>query len=333
MSPPSASAGSRPTPSASAGSRPPAAWLGVEIGGTKVALRAEAPGGRFRERVVRWHGRGVASDMAQLATEVGLLRLAVPGGFAAVGIALPATVGPDDRVAVWPSRPEWIGLHVRRAMAELFPGTPVGWAGEGDLAALAEAEATGCADVLYVEVGTGVGGGLTSGAGPLPGLGRGSFALGHVVTDPDGPPCRCGRRGCLQSIASGPATLARASRLHGAEVTYRSLREGFAHQEPWAVQAVDRTCHRIALAVTGVRELMHPGLVVVGGGFAAGLPGFVDAVARHLHALARPGVPAPPVRPSCRGGLTSLRGAVALARVLGRAPVGTAAPAGHDPPG
>ncbi|QJT05499.1 ROK family protein [Streptomyces asoensis] len=320
-------------PSAAAGSRRPAAWLGMDIGGTKVALRAETPGGEVRERVARWHGRGVAADMARLATEVGLLHREVPGGFAAVGIALPATVGPDDRVMVWPSRPEWIGLDVRCAMAELFPDTPLGWADDGDLAALAEAEATGCADVLYVGVGTGIGGGLASGAGPLPGLGRGSFELGHVVTDPDGPPCRCGRQGCLQSTASGPATLARASLLHGADVTYRRLREGLEHQEPWAVQAVDRTCHRIALAVTGVRELMHPGLVVVGGGFAAGLPGFVDMVAHHVHALARPGVPAPPVRASCRGGLTSLYGAVALARVLGRDPARTAALASRVPPG
>ncbi|CAM5323409.1 MULTISPECIES: ROK family protein [Streptomyces] len=320
-------------PSSAAGSREPAAWLGMDIGGTKVALRAEIPGGRARERVVRWPGRGAAGDLARLAAEVALLHREVPGGFAAVGVALPATVGPDDRVVVWPSRPEWVGLDVRCAMAELFPDTPVGWADDGDLAALAEAEATGCADVLYVGVGTGVGGGLTCGGGPVPGLGRGSFELGHVVTDPDGPPCRCGRRGCLQSTASGPATLARAGRLHGADVTYRQLREAFAHQEQWAVRAVDRTCHRIALAVTGVRELMHPQLVVVGGGFAAGLPGFVDLVAHHLHALARPGVPAPPVRASCRGGLTSLYGAVALARVLEREPARTAALARRVPPG
>ncbi|MGV9557688.1 ROK family protein [Streptomyces sp. NPDC003401] len=319
--------------SAAARSRAPAAWLGLDIGGTKVALRAEIPGGEVRERVARWHGRGVASDLARLAAEVRLLHREVPGGFAAVGIALPATVGPDDRVVVWPSRPEWIGLDVRGAMAELFPDTPVGWADDGDLAALAEAEATGCADVLYVGIGTGVGGGLTSGAGPLPGLGRGSFEFGHVVTDPDGPSCRCGRRGCLQSTASGPATLARASRLRGAEVTYRRLREGLVHREPWAVQAVDRTCHRIALAVTGVRELMHPALVVVGGGFADGLPGFVDTVAHHVHALARPGVHAPPVRASCRGGLTSLYGAVALARVLGRDPARATALASPAPPG
>ncbi|WP_225829855.1 ROK family protein [Streptomyces sp. NK08204] len=316
-----------------AGPREPATWLGLDLGGTKVALRAETDSGEARERVLRWHGRGVASDLAQLACEVGLLRREVPGVFAAVGVALPATVGPDDRVAVWPSRPEWTGLDVRRAMGELFPGTPFGWADDGDLGALAEAEATGCADVLYVGVGTGVGGGLTSGAGPLPGLGRGSFELGHVVTDPDGPRCRCGRRGCLQSTASGPATLARASRLRGAGTTYGRLRAGLADQEPWAVQAVDRTCHRIALAITGVRELLHPGLVVVGGGFAAGLPGFVDTVAHHLDALARPGVPAPPVQASCRGGLASLYGAVALARLLGRDQARTAALASRVPPG
>jgi hypothetical protein len=72
------------------------------------------------------------------------------------------------------------------------------------------------------------------------------------------------------------------------------------------------------MAITGVCELLHPSLVVVGGGFAAGLPGLVDGVARHVAALARTGVAAPVVRRSELGGLSTLHGAVALARLVGR---------------
>ena len=55
-------------------------------------------------------------------------------------------------------------------------------------------------------------------------------------------------------------------------------------------------------------------------------------VAHHLRALDRPSVPVPPVRASCRGGLTSLYGAVALARALERGPERTAAPTGRPCP-
>jgi kanosamine 6-kinase len=293
-------------------------WLGIDLGGTKVALRAETDDGEVREHVFRWRGRGLGSDLAQLSAEVSLLRQQVPGGFAAVGIALPATVGTDGLVTAWPSRPEWLGLDVRRTFRDLFGDTPVRWADDGDLGALAEARATGCDDLLYVGVGTGVGGGLISGGELWPGLDRGSFEIGHLVTDADGPLCQCGRRGCLQATASGPATLARAARLRGTGVAYDELQQAVLADEEWAVQAVDRSCHRIAVAITGIRELLHPSLAVVGGGFAAGLPSFADMVSRHIATLARPGVPTPLVKPSLVGGLSTLHGAVALARLIGQ---------------
>jgi kanosamine 6-kinase len=295
-----------------------AAWLGLDLGGTKVALRAETDEGRVHEHLFHWRGRGLESDLEQLAAEVAFLRQQVPDGFHSVGIALPASVGTDGLIDAWPGRPEWLGLDVRPAFQQLFANTSVRWADDGDLGALAEARASGVDDVLYVGVGTGVGGGLMSGGVLWPGLDRGSFELGHLVTDADGLRCRCGRRGCLQATASGPATLARAARLRGADVVYKDLQQGLLADEEWAVQSVDRSCHRLAVAITGVRELLRPDLVVVGGGFAAGLPNFTATVARHVAALARPGVSPPLVRASLLGGLSTLHGAVALARLSGQ---------------
>lgn len=294
-----------------------ATWLGLDLGGTKVALRAETEdGGLVREHLFRWRGRSLESDLAQLAAEVSLFRRQIPGGFAGVGVALPATVGGDGLITSWPNRPEWLGLDVPHTLHALFGDTPVRWADDGDLGALAEARAANCDDVLYVGVGTGVGGGLVAGGALVPGLYRGSFEIGHLVTDADGPMCRCGRRGCLQATASGPATLARAARLRGAEVDYDDLQKGLIADEEWAVQSVDRSCHRLAVAITGVRELLHPSLVVVGGGFAEGLPSFTENVARHMATLARSGVPAPLVKSSLIGGLSTLHGAVVLARLM-----------------
>ncbi|MCR6488771.1 ROK family protein [Amycolatopsis sp. OK19-0408] len=286
-------------------------WLGVDFGGTKVALRAETEGGEVREHAFRWRGRGLESDLTQLAAEVTRFRRPVPAGFAGIGVAMPATVGADGLVTTWPNRPEWTGLDLRRTFRTVFGDAPLRWADDGELGALGEARELGCDDLLYVGVGTGVGGGLILGGRRWPG----SFELGHVVTDADGPECRCGRRGCVQASASGPATLARASSLRGAPVDFDALRDGWRAGADWAVDAVDRTCHRLAVAITGVRELLAPGTVVVGGGFAGGLPGFVDSVARHVDALARPGVTAPVVRASPLGALSTVYGAVALARL------------------
>ncbi|MED7954525.1 ROK family protein [Kitasatospora sp. NPDC058201] len=298
--------------------------LGIDVGGTKVALRAEggAPGGpvRTEEAVLPWpEARGAAADWAALADAVARLRERWGGDFTAVGVAMPATVGPDGRVLAWPGRPGWEDFGLAPALRELFPAATVGWADDGDLAALAEAVHAGRDHLVYLGVGTGVGGGVVHRGAPLPGPSRGSCEAGHLIVDRGGPRCDCGRHGCLQATASGPATLRRAALLRGAPVGFAELRAALAGGEPWAEEAVEETCSALAAAAVSLAELFHPELTVVGGGFADGLPGFAARVEAHAAALARPGGPAPAIRPAALGGLSSLHGAVALAR---RQPLG-----------
>ncbi|MFB0619041.1 ROK family protein [Streptomyces sp. AGS-58] len=289
--------------------------LGVDIGGTKVAFRAETGDGRVEESTFTWGPhRDAGRDLAELAAH--LRQSSALTDVRAVGVALPATVGPGERITAWPSRPAWTGLAVGPALRELFPGAAVAWADDGDLGALAEADAAGCPHLLYVGVGTGVGGGLVLDGALCPGPGRGSFEIGHLVVDQDGPDCVCGRRGCLQATASGPATLARAARLRGRPVTFDALRDGLSDHLPWAEAALDRTARALATAIAGVGELVRPERALLGGGFAAGIPALLDTVAAHLTALGRPGHPTPPLTPARLGGLSSLRGALLLARRL-----------------
>ncbi|WP_103350665.1 ROK family protein [Amycolatopsis sp. CA-128772] len=292
-------------------------YLGIDVGGTKVAFRAETDGGPADESAFGWAPRhSVARDLVQLAGHVAELRARLPAPLRAVGVAMPGTIGPDGRIAAWPSRPEWTGLALDPALRGLFPEAAVAWADDGDLGALAEARAAECDNLLYVGVGTGVGGGLVLHGEPCPGSARGSFELGHVVVELDGPPCVCGRRGCLQAIASGPATLDSAARLRGAAVSFDDLRHALGDGQPWAVSAVRRTARALAAAVTSVQELVHPDRVILGGGFAAGIPELVGWVSEHLTEFARPGQRPLPAAPAALGGLSSLRGAVSLARLI-----------------
>jgi kanosamine 6-kinase len=291
--------------------------LGIDVGGTKVAFRVESGTACVEETSFGWGPRhSVEEDFAQLAAHVAGLRDRLGTPPAAVGVAMPGTVGPDGRVVTWPSRPEWTGTDLKTALHGLFPEAAVAWADDGDLGALAEARASGCENLLYVGIGTGIGGGLVLGGVPCPGLGRGSFEIGHVIVELGGARCVCGRRGCLQALASGPATLRRAGSLRGADVTFDDLREAVRGEEPWATEAIDATARALAAAVTGVQELVHPERALLGGGFAAGIPELVGRVAAHLPGLARPGLPPLPLAQAALGGLSSLRGAVSLARLI-----------------
>jgi kanosamine 6-kinase len=304
------------------------------VGGTKVALRLEGAGdgaddgagdgdgavagaGAAPEAGFRWEPSATpAEDLAALAANVATLRARWGGPVAAVGVAMPATLDAGGRVVTWPGRPSWVGLDLAVALREIFADAQVSFADDGDLAALAEADHARCADLLYLGVGTGIGGGIVLDGRSCPGPARGSCEVGHLVIDMGGARCDCGRRGCVQAVASGPATLRRAAERRGGEVTFTELRDAWVDGAPWALACVRESATALAVAVVGLTELLHPSLAVVGGGFADGMPGFVEAVADHADSLARPGHPTAPVRAAGLGGLSSLYGAVLLARSL-----------------
>jgi kanosamine 6-kinase len=296
-------------------------YLGIDIGGTKVAFRAESDSGRSYASSFRWSQRGDhqpesgARDLDTLRQNLGELRKRWCD-IEAVGIAMPATLDGSGRVISWPGRPGWVGLNLQVALSALFPDAEVRCADDGNLAAVAEAREADCADLLYVGVGTGIGGGIVLDGQPCPGLARGSCEIGHIVIDRFGLPCDCGRRGCVQAVASGPATLRRAAELHESDVTFDELRQAFVGGASWAVSSIEESCGALAVAVITVGELLHPTLVLIGGGFASGIPGFVATVSKHVARLARPGHPPAPIRPALLGGLSSLHGAVLVARSI-----------------
>ena len=288
--------------------------LAVDVGGTKVALRAEASGRPTFDRTFRWPpGADPAADLAMLDAEVAALRAAW-GPVHTVGIAMPATIEATGTVLTWPGRPSWVGLDFAGACRRIFPDSRTAYADDGDLAALAEARHAGHDDVVYLGVGTGVGGGVVLGQRLVPG--HTSAEIGHMVVDLDGARCDCGRTGCLQSVASGPATLRRASLARGRDVSFDDLQAGLRDGRPWAVEAIHASCAALAATVVSLSELLDPAVAIVGGGFADGLPGFVPLVGHTARLTARCGRPPPVVRAAALGGLSSLHGAVALARDL-----------------
>jgi kanosamine 6-kinase len=310
-----------------------AVLLGVDVGGTKVAIRLEHagtehagtehagvgpdgadPDSAVAEHTMTWPaGATVREDLAAFGRWL-RARLAKQPAPTAVGVAMPATCDAGGTVVAWPGRPSWIGLNLRAALGTLFGEIASAWADDGDLAALAEADHAGCREVVYVGVGTGVGGGIIRDGRVWPGPDRGSCELGHLIVDMSGPRCDCGRHGCLQSLASAPATLRRAADLRGREVTPADFAAGVAGGAAWAEAALTPSVAALAAAVVGVSELAHPDVVLIGGGFGAGIPGLAQRIARAAEPLRRRGRPPLDIRRAALGPRSSLVGAVLLAR-------------------
>jgi glucokinase len=181
----------------------------------------------------------------------------------------------------WPSGevsplniPGWRGFPLRARLAARFPDRPVRL--HNDAVALAAAEhwqgaARGHDDALAMVVATGVGGGLVLGGRLVDGATGNAGHVGHVVVEPDGPPCTCGGRGCLEAVARGPA-LAAWAREQGwrptGEATARAMADDARRGDRVAGAAFDRGGEALGVAIASVVQALDLSVVVVGGGLA-----------------------------------------------------------------
>jgi kanosamine 6-kinase len=291
---------------------PPARWLGIDIGATKLVVRAETGTGDW-ETAVPWPPGGPAADLAVLRATVAEARRRAGGPIARVGVAAAPTIDRAGTVSAWPSRPTWVGTALLDVLTAAC-AAPVLVADDGSLAALAEAEAAGCDDLAYFGLGTGVGGGLVVGGHLVRGAFGGAGEIGHLPIEPYGPACECGRRGCLQARLSAGALSRRAGRLRGRTASPHDLVRGVEEHRRWALRTLDEAATALARAVLIVSELVEPAQVRIGGGLGAALPALPPRVTAVLETMRRPGRHPIAVRPAALGARASVAGAVRLAR-------------------
>jgi glucokinase len=143
-------------------------------------------------------------------------------------------------------------------------------------------------NVMGMVVSTGVGGGLILDGRLVDGTSGNAGHIGHVVIDPEGPPCGCGGRGCLEAVARGPAVVAwaREHGWHGPSDADGAVLAGAARSgDAVAVAAFRRCGDALGTAIASAAALLDLELVAIGGGisYAADLvlPALFDAFERH----------------------------------------------------
>jgi predicted NBD/HSP70 family sugar kinase len=146
--------------------------------------------------------------------------------------------------------------------------------------------------------------------------------LGHVQVDAAGSVCRCGNRGCLESVAATSAVLDLLARSHGPGLTLERVLALAAADEPGALRAIGDAGRTLGLVLAGVCNLLNPGLVVVGGELSAAGDALLGPLreALALHAI-RSAVGDVRVVPSSLGRRAEVLGAIALAGEHARVPL------------
>lgn len=265
--------------------------LAVDVGGTKLAAGVVDGDARILSRARVPSPQGTDPETlyeALIACCAAALRGAdsLPGDLDGVGVSCAGPmVWPDGDVSPL-NMPAWRGFPLRRRLLGEFGVEPVRI--HNDAVGIAVGEhwrgaGVGTADLLGMTVSTGVGGGLILDGRLYHGISGNAGHIGHVVVEPDGPPCACGGRGCLEAVAAGPNTVRRAlAEGWRPEPTMEADGVGLAASaaggDSVALRNLERAGRAVGVALASSAHLLDLEMVAIDGGFSQSGPPFWDAL-------------------------------------------------------
>jgi predicted NBD/HSP70 family sugar kinase len=184
-------------------------------------------------------------------------------------IAAPVHTG-SGRIEASGIMPGWVGVNPAEEM-RARTGLDVHVINDADAGALGEhtyGAARGVDDLLYVRLSAGIGAAVIAGRQPLRGSTGLAGELGHVHAIENGTICRCGNRGCLETVASPPAIAHLLSQSWHRPVTSQELMQLVYDGDPGACRAVEDAASHVGLAIAAAVNVLNPQLVVIGGDLA-----------------------------------------------------------------
>lgn len=275
--------------------------VGIDIGGTSIvgALVAREDGRILARQTIPTNSRAGADDgLKRLTALVSALMEAgsiSTADLAGIGIG---STGPLDAVAGMINNPftlpGWEGIPVAAHLSHAF-GLPVCLLGDCQVAALGEhwiGAGRSARKMVYVTIGTGIGGGVIVDGRLYRGVGD-SNEVGHHAIDLNGPECYCGARGCWEMLAAGPAiarmaaeeapddslllTLAGGNR---ARITARLLTTAAGQGDAFSQMLVERVGFYLGVGAVNLLNIFAPDALVFGGGVIQGWDAFAPRLLR-----------------------------------------------------
>jgi fructokinase len=250
--------------------------IGIDLGGTKIEALALAPGGveLLRRRIGAPRDDyqatlgAIAALVAGVETEL--------GARGSIGIGHPGTISPATGV-VKNSNSTWLnGQPLDRDLSRLLD-RPLRLANDANCFALSEATdgaGAGANVVFGVIAGTGTGGGIVVNGQVVTGVNAIAGEWGHnpmpwpAADEWPGPPCYCGRTGCIETFLSGPAVARDYERAGGEPVAALDIARRAADGETRAQACIERLAERMARSLASIINVLDPHVIVLGGGLS-----------------------------------------------------------------
>lgn len=279
--------------------------IGVDVGGTKVAAGLVNAAGEitFQTRTPMV-SNDAAAGLAAVVSAIDSVRAesnSHSNPIAGIGICAPGPLDPRTGIVINPPNlPGWRNFPLAAAISKAYC-LPVRVDNDGNAAALAEAlwgAGSGYRNVFCATIGTGIGTGIVFDGRIYHGRTGAAAEGGHNTIDYHGPRCGCGKLGCIEILASGPAIARRASekiakdgqasailRLAGGRVdhiTSEMVGRAYASGDLLAEEVLEETAALLTVWLGNIVDLLEPDVMIIGGGAGAMLRPFFGEIQERL---------------------------------------------------
>jgi len=273
--------------------------IGVDLGGTKIELALVNNAGKIKKTLRRSTDAKGGSNAVQrqIVDAVRLLRQEDDQNIAGVGLGVAEQVVQDTGLVRFAPNLEWHDVALQTDLSETL-GMPVKVVNDVRAATLGEwlfGAGRGCDDLICLFVGTGVGGGIVSGARMLSGTSNTAGEVGHITVDLHGPICTCGNQGCLEALAGGWAISRKARRAAATHpeagaalikmadhridaITAEIVARAYNAKDSLARRIIDGACEALIGGVVSMISMCNPNRIIMGGGVIEGLPELIGRV-------------------------------------------------------
>ncbi|MGX7151093.1 ROK family glucokinase [Enterococcus ureasiticus] len=266
--------------------------IGIDLGGTTIKFAILTTDGDVQQK---WsietnildEGRHIVPDIIESINHRISLYEMKHEDFIGIGMGTPGSVDIKKGTVVGAYNLNWTKKQNVKAQIEEATGIPFVLDNDANVAALGErwkGAGENNPDVVFITLGTGVGGGIIADGNLLHGINGCAGEIGHVTVDPGGFECTCGKRGCLETVSSATGVVRVARHMSeeyagdsqlkqaiddGQDVSSKDVFDYAKTDDPFALMVVDRVCYFLGLAIGNVGNTLNPSSVVIGGGVSA----------------------------------------------------------------
>ena len=266
--------------------------IGIDLGGTTAKFAIMTPEGEIQQKWsidsnVLDDGSHIVPDIVESINHHLNLYGMQPEDFIGIGMGTPGSVDREAGTVIGAYNLNWTTLQPVREQIETGTKIKLAIDNDANVAALGErwkGAGENNPDVVFITLGTGVGGGIVAAGQLLHGAAGCAGEIGHITVDPQGYQCTCGKRGCLETVSSATGVVRVARTLaeeyagdsqlkqlldDGEEITSKDVFELAQADDALALMVVDKVCFYLGLACGNLGNTLNPASIVIGGGVSA----------------------------------------------------------------